>query len=453
MDTLYNPLADRMRPTSLGEFVGQDHLLDKDRFLHNLITSDRLPSLILWGPPGCGKTSLANVIANTTGAHFVTLSAVTSGVKDVKEVVELAKQNRQMFMNQTILFVDEIHRFNKLQQDAFLPFVESGIITLIGATTENPSFEVIGPLLSRCKVLVLKALDASAIVKLLETAIKDEERGLGRFNVSITKNDLNRIATISDGDARFALSTLEIAVDLYLSKRESESSKGLSELESTTESLLIELSDGLLKEALQEKAIRYDKAGEEHYDQISALHKAVRGSDPDGAIYWLMRMLEGGEDPKYITRRLMRMAAEDIGLADPYALVLASSVRNVVEFIGIPECDVHLAQLAVYLACAPKSNRLYMAVSAARTATKKYGSLPVPLHLRNAPTELMNSLGYGEGYDYQHDHEDGFSEQRYLPEELDEKVFYIPTERGYEKKITEKLVELWGKRYRKQDKD
>jgi putative ATPase len=444
----FAPLADRMRPRTLDEFVGQEHLLGKDRFLNNLIKGDRLPSLILWGPPGCGKTSLANVIANSTGAQFVTLSAVTSGVKDVKDVVEHAKHNQQMFKNQTILFVDEIHRFNKLQQDAFLPFVESGVITLIGATTENPSFEVIGPLLSRCKVLVLKPLDTEAIENLLKSALIDKERGLGHLNITISIDELNRIARIADGDARFALSTLEIAVELYISGQ-----NNISELDvrSSAYPEKIILSEDLLREALQEKAVRYDKAGEEHYDQISALHKAVRGSDPDGALYWLMRMLAGGEDPKYLARRLMRMAAEDIGLADPHALVLAASVRSAVEFIGIPECDVHLAELTVYLACAPKSNRIYLAVGAVRELIKEQGSLPIPMHLRNAPTKLMKNLGYGKNYDYQHDHPEGFSVQQYLPKEIDGRVFYQPLRRGFEEKLADKLSKLWPERYKKED--
>jgi len=443
-----------MRPKTLDEFVGQDHLVGPGRFLRNLIEGDRIPSLIIWGPPGCGKTSLAHVIAESTGAQFITLSAVSSGVKDVKAVIAQAKETRKMFRQATILFIDEIHRFNKLQQDAFLPHVESGTITLIGATTENPSFEVIGPLLSRCKVLVLKSLDADAITVLLKRAVIDNERGLGNLNIEVTDDDLARVARISDGDARFALGTLELAVEIFLSRHTardaSTSEDGESNAADASESgsqVAIALTEALLKEALQEKAVRYDKAGEEHFDQISALHKAVRGSDPDGAIYWLMRMIAGGEDPKYLARRLMRMAGEDIGLADPYALILASSVKNAVEFIGLPECNVHLVELVVYLACAPKSNRIYEAVGAVTKLIEKTGSLPVPLHIRNAPTRLMKELGYGKGYDYQHEHETGFSRQRYLPEEIDGEVFYRPTGRGFEEKLAERLKKLWPERY------
>lgn len=432
-----------MRPATLDEFAGQEHLVGKGRFLRDLIKGDRLPSIILWGPPGCGKTTLAHIIANATGAQFEKLSAVTSGVKDVKAVASLAQDHRRMFQKPTILFVDEIHRFNKAQQDAFLPHVESGTITLIGATTENPSFEVIGPLLSRCKVLVLRPLSAEDIAKLLARAVADTGKGLGKLGVHVSENGLMRVARISDGDARFALNTLEIAVEIYLSQNEPQSGAILEAGNKKS----IELTEDLLKEALQEKAVRYDKEGEEHFDQISALHKAVRGSDPDGALYWLVRMLAGGEDPKYLARRMLRMAAEDIGLADPYALILAAAVKETVMFVGVPECDVHLGELAVYLACAPKSNKIYMAVGKAKKLVAETGSLPVPLHIRNAPTRLMKELGYGKGYDYQHEHEDAFSRQRYLPEEIDGTVFYKPTDRGHEEKIRERLKKLWPERY------
>ena len=352
-----------------------------------------------------------------------------------------------MFGKQTILFVDEIHRFNKAQQDAFLPHVEAGTITLIGATTENPSFEVIGPLLSRSKVLVLKPLDAEGISSLLKRAIEDAENGLGALNIAVSEDDLLRISRIADGDARFALNTLEIAVELYLSSHTAGGSDAGTGLDAVAGPLEIVLSEDLLKEALQEKAVRYDKEGEEHFDQISALHKAIRGSDPDGALYWLMRMLAGGEDPKYLARRMFRMAAEDIGLADPHAMTLAASVRSAVEFIGIPECDVHLAELAIYLACAPKSNRTYLAAGAVKKLIAETGSLPVPMHIRNAPTRLMRELGYGEGYDYQHEHPGAFSRQRYLPEEIEGAVFYKPSPRGYEEKLAEKLKKLWPERY------
>jgi putative ATPase len=442
-----------MRPESLDEFVGQEHLVGDGRILRDLIEGDRIPSLILWGPPGCGKTSLANVIAKTTGAHFITLSAVSSGVKDVKSVVEKARQHRSMFQASTILFVDEIHRFNKLQQDAFLPHVETGAITLIGATTENPSFEVIAPLLSRCRVIVLKPLDADAILTLLKRACTDEKRGLARFEIIVSDEDLRRVAMIADGDARFALGTLEIAVELYMTReaREQSSDERLNRIPMEDDEMgarpRVTIDVELIREALQEKSIRYDKAGDEHYDQISALHKAIRGSDPDAAIYWLARMIAGGEDPKYLARRMTRMAGEDIGLADPYALILASSVQSAVEFIGLPECDVHLAELAIYLACAPKSNRVYKAVGAVRKLIEETGSLPVPLHIRNAPTRLMKEQGYGEGYEYQHDFPDGFSKQRYLPETIDGSVFYRPTSRGFEEKLRERLMKLWRERY------
>ncbi|MEP0814349.1 MAG: replication-associated recombination protein A [bacterium] len=433
-----------MRPRTLDEFAGQEHLVGEGKLLRNLIVSDNMPSLILWGPPGCGKTSLANIIAEATGAQFIKLSAVTSGIKDVKEVVDKAGTHRSMFGKPTILFVDEIHRFNKAQQDAFLPHVENGTITLIGATTENPSFEVIGPLLSRCKVLVLQPLNADSIVSILQNALSETERGLGTLKIVVSDQDLHRIAQVSDGDARFALNTLELAVEIYLARHPE-----AKDYEPAT----VELTEELLKEALQEKAVRYDKEGEEHFDQISALHKAVRGSDPDGALYWLMRMLAGGEDPKYLVRRMIRMAAEDIGLADPNALVLAVAVKDAVEFVGLPECDVHLAELAIYLACAPKSNKAYLAVGTARRLIEDTGSLPVPLHIRNAPTRLMKELGYGKDYDYQHDHPGAFSPQKYLPDEIDGSVLYRPSSRGYEAKLAEKLKKLWPERYSGDSRD
>ncbi|HPQ60759.1 MAG TPA: replication-associated recombination protein A, partial [Syntrophales bacterium] len=396
------PLADRMRPRSLQEFIGQDHLLGKGTLLRRAIEEDRLFSMIFWGPPGSGKTTLARLLAKETKARFVAFSAVLSGVKEIRAVVEEAKNTRRDFRQRTILFVDEIHRFNKAQQDAFLPHVESGLITLIGATTENPSFEVIAPLLSRLRVFVLKPYGSTELAAILQRALTDRERGLGALALHGDEKALAHIIATSDGDARTALNSLEAAATLAVTGKKGKGSIDLAAVE----------------KALERKALLYDKSGEEHYNLISALHKSLRGSDPDGALYWLGRMLEAGEDPLYIARRMVRFASEDIGNADPRALTLAVSAMEAFRFIGLPEGALALAQAAVYLATAPKSNALYRAAGKVREAIAERGALPVPLHLRNAPTGLMKDMGYGKDYRYAHDYEDAYTPQTYLPEEI-----------------------------------
>ncbi|MGA3083266.1 MAG: replication-associated recombination protein A [Thermodesulfobacteriota bacterium] len=424
-----SPLADRMRPRNLEEFVGQEHLLGEGRFLRRMLESGKIFPLIFWGPPGSGKTTLAQMMARYTKARFIQFSAVLSGVKEIREVVKEAEEQLKDKGQKTILFVDEIHRFNKAQQDAFLPHVEKGSIILIGATTENPSFEVIAPLLSRTKVLVLKTLTGPDLEKIIQRALKDSERGLGKIQTSLAPDALELIKILADGDARIALNTLEQA--LALAQPE------------TDGTCLI--SRAIVEEALQKKALRYDKAGEEHYNLISALHKSLRGSDPDGALYWLARMLDAGEDPLFIARRMIRFASEDIGLADPQALLQALAAKEAYHFLGSPEGELALVQAAVYLATAPKSNTLYLADGVIKKAINKTGSLPVPLHLRNAPTALMKGLGYGQGYRYAHDYPEGLVAQENLPEELKGHRFYHPTERGYEKTIKTRL-EYWRKR-------
>jgi len=433
------PLADRMRPRDLGEFVGQEHLTGETGLLKRILDSGKAPSLILWGPPGSGKTTLAYILGSLENYEFVRLSAVTSGIPQVREVIEFANRSRQMFNRPTILFVDEIHRFNKAQQDAFLPHVERGTIVLLGATTENPSFEVISPLLSRSKVLVLHKLEDEHVAILTRQALMDKERGLGKSGVAIDDDALNYLARAADGDARFALNALELAVDL-LAKEKRE------------KRITLEFA----QEVLTRRELLYDKTGEEHYNLISALHKAVRGSDPDAALYYLNRMLAAGEDPKYLARRMTRMASEDIGLADPFALVLAQAAFRTVETVGMPECDNALAELAIYLAAAPKSNSVYMANSAARAAVKEHGAVPVPLKVRNAPTDLMKDLGYGKDYRYAHgkaehtedgaeDATGGFVAEGYLPDELQGAKFYEPKPIAAEKKIKDLLEKRWGK--------
>lgn len=424
-----SPLADRMRPRNLEEFVGQEHLLGEGRLLRRMLESEKIFPLIFWGPPGSGKTTLAQMMARYTKAHFIQFSAVLSGVKDIREVVKEAEERLKEKGQRTILFVDEIHRFNKAQQDAFLPHVEKGSIILIGATTENPSFEVIAPLLSRTKVLVLKTLTRPDLEKIIQRALKDSERGLGKNQTSLAPDALELIKILADGDARIALNTLEQAL-------------ALTQPEADGTCLI---SRAIVEEALQKKALRYDKAGEEHYNLISALHKSLRGSDPDGALYWLARMLDAGEDPLFIARRMIRFASEDIGLADPQALLQALAAKEAYHFLGSPEGELALVQAAVYLATAPKSNTLYLADGVIKKAINKTGSLPVPLHLRNAPTALMKGLGYGQGYRYAHDYPEGLVAQENLPEELKGHRFYHPTERGYEKTIKTRL-EYWRKR-------
>ncbi len=414
------PLAARMRPRAIGEFLGQPALVGEGAALRELIERDRVPSLILWGPPGCGKTTLAGIIARRTGAWFEPFSAVTEGIGRVRELIEQAAERRQATEQDTILFVDEIHRFNKSQQDAFLPHVEAGTITLIGATTENPSFEVVGPLLSRTRVFVLEPLGSDTVADLSRRALEDRERGLGERALQIEEEALARLAQSADGDARRALNALETASHLV----EDGETIALHHIES----------------ALQRRFARYDKSGEEHYNLISALHKAVRGSDADGALYWLARMLDGGEDPMYIARRLVRMAVEDIGLADPAALQVAVAARDAFHFLGSPEGDLALAEACTYLAAAPKSNRLYRGFGAAMRAARETPAEAVPLHIRNAPTRLMQDLGYGAGYRYDPEWEEGVAPQTYLPESLSGHRFYEPGKTGVEPDLAGRLA-------------
>ena len=422
------PLAERMRPRNIGEFVGQDHVVGAGSLIRHAIEEDRIFSMLFWGPPGCGKTTLARIIAGETRSYFVHFSAVLSGVKEIRAVIAEARNQQQIHRKRTILFVDEIHRFNKAQQDAFLHHVESGLITLIGATTENPSFEVIAPLLSRCRVITLNRLSEEDISAIIELALKDESRGLGGQKLQLDPEARDYIIRIADGDGRVALNILEVAASLVLSKQKPESSATGSP---------INLKD--LETAVQKKALVYDKAGEEHYNIISALHKSLRGSDPDAALYWLARMLAAGEDPFYIARRMVRFASEDIGNADPDALGVALSAMEAFKFLGHPEGELALAQAAVYLATAPKSNSIYSAFSQVNRVVKETGSLPVPFHIRNAPTRLMKDLGYGKDYKYAHNYQDAVVAQEYLPDKLKGQQFYSPTNRGFEKTIKERL--------------
>jgi putative ATPase len=426
------PLADRMRPRTLNEFVGQDQLLGQGKVLRQAIESDHLPSMILWGPPGSGKTTLAMIIASTTGAQFLAFSAVLSGVKEIKEVIQEAEEEWRYNKRRTILFVDEIHRFNKAQQDAFLPHVERGTIILIGATTENPSFEVISPLLSRTKVFTLQSLKEEEIELILKRALTDREKGLGKYQTAIEPEVIKGICQLANGDARAGLNTLEMLV-LTTSPNE----EGIRQIKKED-----------LKEILQRKAYLYDKSGEEHYNLISALHKSLRGSDPDAALYWLGRMLEAGEDPLYIARRMIRFASEDVGMADPQALQVAVAAQQAFHFVGLPEGDLALAQAAVYLATAPKSNALYTAFQRVQRDVRETENMPVPLHIRNAPTKLMEDLGYGKDYKYPHDYPDHFVEEEYLPENLKGRTYYHPAEQGFEKEIKKRL-EYWRKRNEK----
>ncbi|MDD5544900.1 MAG: replication-associated recombination protein A [Acidobacteriia bacterium] len=417
------PLADRMRPRSLDEFLGQNHLIGPGKPLRVQIETDQLTSLIFWGPPGVGKTTLASIIARMTHSTFLTFSAVLSGIKEIKEVMTKAEQARQ-YGSRTIVFIDEIHRFNKAQQDAFLPHVERGNIILIGATTENPSFEVISPLLSRSRVYVLNALNAAEIITLLKRALADKERGLGNETIEIPEAVLERMAVYSNGDARMAYNILEAAVAGM--KPDANGAKQISEKD--------------IEAVLQKKTLLYDKTGEEHYNIISALHKSVRNSDADAALYWLARMLEAGEDPLYVARRVVRMASEDIGLADPRALSVAIDAMRAVDFIGMPEGKLALAEAVVYLSLAPKSNALYEAYDAAQRDATETIAEPVPLQIRNAPTRLMKDLGYGKDYQYAHNYEDRITDMQCLPENLKERVYYQPTEFGLEKTLKEKLA-------------
>lgn len=416
------PLAERMRPQTLDDVLGQEHLLGKGKFLREIISNDELPSMIFWGPPGVGKTTLARIISQHTKSVFLSISAVLSGVKDVKEIVKEARQY-QNHDRRTVLFVDEIHRFNKAQQDAFLPHLEGGTLTLIGATTENPSFEVIAPLLSRSKVLILKPLQANQLLKLLIRALADSRWGLGKWNLDTKDKVLEQIALSCNGDARIALNTLEIAAQLARRKNSTHPT----------------ISRQVAAEAMQKGTLVYDKTGEEHFNLISALHKSLRNSDADAALYWLGRMLEAGEDPLYIARRMVRFASEDVGLADPIALSYSMDTVQAVRFLGLPEGNLALAQLAVYLAQTPKSNAIYRAYSRVQKDIEKKRNEPVPLHLRNAPTPLMQKLGYGSGYRYAHNEPDRLADMLCLPESLKERCYYEPTNSGQEKTIAERL--------------
>ena len=427
-NTKNQPLASRLRPKDLDEFFGQKHLVGENRILRKLIENDNISSLIFWGPPGVGKTTLAKIIANKTHSNFIEFSAVTSGIKEIKAVMETAEQNRKLGQK-TIVFVDEIHRFNKAQQDAFLPYVEKGSIILIGATTENPSFEVNSALLSRCKVFVLKGLETEDIAELLKRAIKDD-RGFGQYKINIDDETINIIASFANGDARNALYTLEMVI-----------------LNGDYDNDTITVNKDILEQCISKKSLMYDKSGEEHYNIISALHKSMRNSDPDASVYWLARMLEAGEDPLYVARRIIRFASEDVGLADPKALELAVAAYHACHYIGMPECNVNLTQAVIYMAMAPKSNAMEMAYLSARKDAIEQLAEPVPMNIRNAPTKLMKELGYNKGYQYAHDYKEKMTSMQCLPDSLKDREYYIPTEQGFEAKYKTRLEQIknWKK--------
>lgn len=427
------PLASRMRPASLDEFAGQKHLIGPGQLLRRLIESDQISSMIFWGPPGVGKTTLASIIANQTHANFVNFSAVTSGIKEIKEVMMQAEKNRQIGIK-TVLFVDEIHRFNRAQQDAFLPYVEKGSIILIGATTENPSFEINSALLSRCRVYVLKQLTADDLTEVLQRALTSPA-GYGNIKVSLPENALNVIANFANGDARMALNTLEIAIT-----------------NGTVEKDTVVVSSEVLQQCINRRFLMYDKNGEEHYNLISALHKSMRNSDPDAAVYWLARMLEGGEDPLYVARRLIRFASEDVGLADSNALLLCTTCYQACHDIGMPECSVNLTQAVVYLSLAPKSNALYAAYSEAAKDAATMLAEPVPLQIRNAPTKLMADLNYGAGYQYAHDYQEKITKMICLPDSLKGRLYYQPTSQGREEAFKKRLEAIRAWKAGKTDK-
>lgn len=440
MDDLFRsdvppPLAERMRPRNLDEFFGQDEIVGEGKILRRILEGGKLDSsLIFWGPPGCGKTTLAHLISQAIDAHFEFFSAVTAGIADVKRVAAEAVSRLKLNGRRTILFIDEIHRFNKAQQDAFLPFIENGTIVLVGATTENPSFEVIAPLLSRCRVFVLKSLGEEEIARVIRKAIEDPERGFGGRRIEIADEDVRYLARLSLGDARAALNALELAV-------QSVEGRGGR----------IVLTKPLIEEAAQRRSILYDRAGEEHYNVISALHKSLRGGDPDAALYWLARMLEAGEDPLYVARRLVRFASEDIGNADPQALAVAIDAMRAFHFVGLPEGKLALAQCVVYLALAPKSNAVYAAYEEAARDAKELGALPVPLSIRNPVTRLMKDIGYGKEYRYPHEDPDAVVSQEYFPEELAGRRYYRPVERGFEREMTKRLAYWRGLRTKRKE--
>jgi putative ATPase len=424
------PLADRMRPRNFDEFLGQEDLVGPGRILRRMAEQRQLRSVIFWGPPGTGKTTLARLLATAAAAHFIPYSAVTAGIKEIKTVMMEAQRQRKYYGKQTVLFVDEIHRFNKAQQDAFLPYVESGDIILLGATTENPSFEINSALLSRTKVVVLHGLGADNIRQIVLRAVQDKERGLGESGLKLSDESLEVLVRMSDGDARSALNLLELAADIA----------GSGETK--------EIGPQELEQAFQRKVLLYDKKGEEHYNIISALHKSLRNSDPDAGLYWLARMLEAGEDPLYVARRLVRFASEDIGMADPQALVVAMAAQQATHFIGMPEANTALAQAVIYLATAPKSNAVYEGYTRAADAVHEKPDEPVPLHIRNAPTPLMKNLGYAKGYKYAHNFEDAITDLSCLPDSMAGDIFYTPTDRGFEEEIKRRLEE-WNQKKKK----